>query len=78
LAKNLAAFCPCPENLHTEKLKCNGPISLAREILRLHNIDSMAWLLLVCLCGSALFKRVNGVERNTKYAIWRKKEHWVV
>lgn len=45
--KNLAAFCPCPENLLDKILKSIGSISLVEEILRRHNGESVAQLLLI-------------------------------
>lgn len=49
LMKNMAVFCPCPENLLENNLKSNGLISLVQEISRLHNVESLAWLLLISL-----------------------------
>lgn len=37
LAKNVAAFCPCPKNLPEAKLKGSGLLSLAEEISRQPN-----------------------------------------
>lgn len=47
--KAVAVFWPCPKNLPEAKLKTNGQISLANEISRQHNIDSVGWILLVTL-----------------------------
>lgn len=47
--KNLAAFCSCPENLLDKILKSIGSISLVEEILRRHNGESVAQLLLISL-----------------------------
>lgn len=41
LAKNVAAFCPCPKNLPKAKLKSNRLISLVEAISRKHEIRRM-------------------------------------
>lgn len=45
LAKDLGVLSSCPENLSEAKFKDTTPIYLKEEILRLHNITFMAWLL---------------------------------
>lgn len=50
LMKNLSFFCPCPENFPKAELKRNGMSSSAGEISQQHNVESVAWLLLIiCL-----------------------------
>lgn len=47
LAKNVAAFCPCPKHFSKAKLQSCRQISLAEEIPRQPNTDSFKWLLVV-------------------------------
>lgn len=63
---NLAAFCPCPENLPGVKLRSSGLISLAEEISKLNNVDSMARLLLITLRSKM---KKNTQDRN-KYKLY--------
>lgn len=42
LTKNVAHFCPCPENLQVI-LKSTGFISLAEEVSKEPNIGSVVW-----------------------------------
>lgn len=49
LPENVAAFCPCLENLPEAKLKSFVLISLAEEILRQPYIDSVMWSLAITL-----------------------------
>jgi hypothetical protein len=49
LAKNVAVFCPCPKHFSKTKLQSYGQISLAEEIPRQPNIDSIKLLLVVIL-----------------------------
>lgn len=73
MAKYLAAFvCPSLDKLRAEKLKCNGPISLVKEMSRLHNVHLMAKLLLVCGCRPTV--KCKWAERSIKCAIWRGKK----
>lgn len=44
LTKNLATFCPCPENLSEIKFKSSELTYLVEEIQRQDNIQPMAWL----------------------------------
>lgn len=48
LAKNVAAFCPCPKSLPEAKLMSFGLIPLAEEISK-PSIDSVLWLLMFTL-----------------------------
>lgn len=50
LMMNLAVLCPCPENLLESNFKSNELISLVKKILRLHNVESVARLLLIPVC----------------------------
>ena len=43
LTKSVAAFCHCVKKFSDVKLKSIGLISLAEEILRQSNIDSVVW-----------------------------------
>lgn len=45
LAKNVAAFYPCPKNLLEAKFKSHELISVTEEISRQPKIDSAVWLL---------------------------------
>ena len=48
MAKNVAAFCPCPKTLPEAKLKSFGLMALAEEISR-QSIHSVSWLLMATL-----------------------------
>lgn len=47
--KKMAAICPCPKNLPNTELKCDRLISLAEELSKQHNIESVERLLLKTL-----------------------------
>lgn len=75
--KNLAAFCPCPENLLDKILKSTGSISLVEEILRHHNGESVVQLLLIPLMQA--YSEQNKQHRKKQECIvWREKEHYKV
>ena len=42
----LTVVCPCPKNLPNAELKCDRLISLAEEISKQYNTESVEWLLL--------------------------------
>lgn len=54
------------------KLKDNGLSSLAREIAKQHDAESVAGLLLIMFLQICSEK--SGVERNTKCTFWRGKK----
>ena len=45
LAENMAAFCPCPNNLIEAKLKSPGLTSLTEKILRQLSINCVVWFI---------------------------------
>lgn len=47
--QNGTAFCTSPENMSNEKLKNNGVIFLAKQILRQPVIDCYMWLSVITL-----------------------------
>lgn len=60
----LPMFCSDPKNLTEAKLKSNELISLVKEISRQHNIESVAWLLIMTLYRSTM-----------KRSKWSRKKH---
>lgn len=70
-----SVFCSCPKNSRKTKLISNGLKSLEEVILRQHNMESMAWLLLITLMWIWKEKKPSGTERNIKSTVRREKEH---
>lgn len=57
LTNNKTAFCLSPRNLSEAKFESNVLISMMEKISRQHNIESVAWLLLMT-CRSKV-KKIN-------------------